>query len=147
MALTIIGFLIGAALGTRFDVLIVIPSIGLALLGTAAVGIAHGDPIGSMVLTMVLIGTTLQLGYLVGVVLRPVLASIGIRNVHMPRKFAHSAGQQSVSSFKSLDVRDHMDVVGPDGEHVGTVDHKEIADLSFRSRMTRKPAADRISSR
>jgi hypothetical protein len=78
MALTIICFLIGAALGMRFKVLIVIPVIGLALLGTAAVGIAHGDPIGLVVLTMVLIATTLQLGYLAGVVSRHVLVSVGV---------------------------------------------------------------------
>jgi len=27
--------------------------------------------------------------------------------------------------FKSLDIQDHMEVVGSDGKHVGTVDHKE----------------------
>ena len=30
--------------------------------------------------------------------------------------------------FKSLDIQDHMEVVGSDGKHVGTVDHKEGAD-------------------
>jgi hypothetical protein len=127
MALTIICFLIGAALGMRFKVLIVIPVIGLALLGTAAVGIAHGDPIGSVVLTMVLIATTLQLGYLAGVVSRHVLVSIGMPNADMPRKLALVGDLQSFSIFKSLDIQDHMEVVGSDGGHVGTVDHKETA--------------------
>ena len=27
--------------------------------------------------------------------------------------------------FKSLDIREHMEVVGSDGGHVGTVDHVE----------------------
>lgn len=27
--------------------------------------------------------------------------------------------------FKSLEIQDHMEVVGSDGKHVGTVDHKE----------------------
>ena len=27
--------------------------------------------------------------------------------------------------FKSLDIQDHMEVVGSDGKHVGTVDHME----------------------
>jgi hypothetical protein len=80
MILTIICFLIGAALGMRFKVLIVIPVVCMALLGTAAVGIAHGDPIGSLVVTMVLIATTLQLGYLAGVVSHHVLVSVGIAN-------------------------------------------------------------------
>jgi hypothetical protein len=94
MTLAIIGFLIGAALGTRFKVLIVIPAIGLALLGTAGVGIVHGDPIGSVGLTMVLIATTLQLGYLAGVVLRAVLVSVGMSNAPgtVPHKPANSIG-------------------------------------------------------
>jgi hypothetical protein len=80
MALTIICFLTGAALGMRFKILIVIPVIGLALLGTAAVGIANGSPIGSTMLIMVLVATTLQLGYLAGVVSRHVLVSVGMVN-------------------------------------------------------------------
>jgi len=27
--------------------------------------------------------------------------------------------------FKSLDIQEHMEVLGSDGKHVGTVDHKE----------------------
>jgi hypothetical protein len=30
--------------------------------------------------------------------------------------------------FKSLDIRDHMEVVSSDDKHVGTVDHMEGAD-------------------
>jgi hypothetical protein len=30
--------------------------------------------------------------------------------------------------FKSLDIQEHMEVVGSDGKHVGTVDHKEDGD-------------------
>jgi hypothetical protein len=30
--------------------------------------------------------------------------------------------------FKSLDIQDHMEVVGSDEKHVGTVDHMEGAD-------------------
>ncbi len=30
--------------------------------------------------------------------------------------------------FKSLDIQEHMEVVGSDGKHVGTVDHKEGMD-------------------
>jgi hypothetical protein len=87
MTLAIIGFLIGAALGTRFKVFIVIPAIGLALLGTAGIGIAHGDPIGSVALTMLLIAATLQLGYLAGVVLRAVWVSVGMS--HAPGPVPH----------------------------------------------------------
>jgi hypothetical protein len=79
MAFTTFGttFLIGAALSLRFNVFILFPAIGLALIGTAAVEIAHHDPMGSMVLTMVLVGTTLQVGYLAAIAARAVVASIG----------------------------------------------------------------------
>jgi len=30
--------------------------------------------------------------------------------------------------FKSLDIQEHMEVLGSDGKHVGTVDHKEGGD-------------------
>ena len=34
----------------------------------------------------------------------------------------------SINMFKSLDIQEHMEVVGSDGKHVGTVDHKERDD-------------------
>jgi hypothetical protein len=33
--------------------------------------------------------------------------------------------QKNSSMFKMLDIRERMEVVGSDGDHVGTVDHKE----------------------
>jgi hypothetical protein len=30
--------------------------------------------------------------------------------------------------FKSLDIQDHMEVVGSDGKHIGTVDHMDGTD-------------------
>jgi hypothetical protein len=68
MALTIAGIpiLIGAALGLRFNILSVILTIGVALLGSAAIGIAFGHGIGSVVVTMVLVASALQIGYLAG---------------------------------------------------------------------------------
>jgi hypothetical protein len=128
MALAIIGLLIGAALGLlRFNVFILFPVIGLGLLGTAAVGIAHGDPIGSVVLTMIFIGTALQLGYLAGIGLGAFFASVDAP-AEVPRRFGYISGEHNFSMFKSIDVQDHMEVVGSDGEHVGMVDHKEAAD-------------------
>ena len=118
----------GGVESLRFNVFILFPAIGLALLGTAAFGIADGDRIGSVVLTMVLIGTTLQVGYVAGIVTRAMLASIGVPNADASQNLAYAGGQHSFSMFKSLDVQDHMEVVGSDGEHVGTVDHKETAD-------------------
>jgi hypothetical protein len=128
MTLTIIGFLAGAVLALRFKVSILFPVIGLALLGAAAVGIGHGDRIASVALTMVLLGSALQIGYLAAIATCALLASTPVPEADVPRIFAFAGGQLSLSRFKSLDVQDHMEVVGSDGEHVGTVDHKESAE-------------------
>ena len=79
MALTTIGifFLIGATLSVRFNVVILFPAIGLAVVGTA-VGIAHGDSVGAVMLTIALIAVALQVGYLFGLVPRAVIASLGV---------------------------------------------------------------------
>jgi hypothetical protein len=129
MLLLVLGVMIGIVLGLRFNVFVLFPALGLALLGTAAVGIGRGERLGSMILTIVFVGSALQIGYLVGVVTRAVWASHEVLNANVPRKLAHVGGQHHFSMFKSLDVQEHMEVVGSDGKHVGTVDHKESADL------------------
>jgi hypothetical protein len=63
-------FLIGAALGLRFKVLILLPAIGLATLATAAVGNAHGDRVATVMVAIVLVAAALQIGYLFGIVAR-----------------------------------------------------------------------------
>ena len=128
MAPTILSFLIGATVGLRFNFLTLAAVIGLALLGTAAVGIAHGDRIGSVVLTTVLVASAVQIGYFATIVTRAAFASVRIPNAEAPRPLAYAGDQHSFSMFKSLDVQDHMEVVGSDDEHVGTVDHKESPD-------------------
>jgi hypothetical protein len=129
MVLLVFGVMIGIVLGLRFNVFVLFPAFGLALLSTAAVGIGRGERLGSVVLTIVFMGSALQIGYLVGIVAHAVWASHHVRNANVPRRFAHVGGQYLFSMFNSLDVQDQMEVVGSDGKHVGTVDHKESADL------------------
>jgi hypothetical protein len=80
MALTTFGIccLIGATLSVRFKFLILFPAIGLAAVGTAAVGIAQGDSTGSVTLTIAFAAVALQVGYLFGLVTRAVIASLGV---------------------------------------------------------------------
>ena len=80
MALTTFGiaFLIGAALSLRFNVLILFPAIASAVVGTAVAGLAHGDSIGGVMLTIAITGAALQIGYLFGLVTRAVIASLGV---------------------------------------------------------------------
>jgi hypothetical protein len=73
----VISILVGAALGLRFNVLIVVPAIILVLGGTAAVGIAHADHMGSAVLIAASICTALQVGYLIGGFARVAVNSVG----------------------------------------------------------------------
>jgi hypothetical protein len=121
MVLLVVGVMIGFVLGLRFfNVFVLFPAFGLALLGTAAVGIGRGERLGSMILTIVFVGSALQIGYLVGILTRALWASGHLLNAD---------GQHHLSMPKSLDVQEHMEVVGSDGKHVGTVDHKESADL------------------
>jgi hypothetical protein len=128
----------------RFKVSILFPVIGLAFLGAAGVGIGHGDRIASVALTTVLLGSALQIGYLAAIVTRALLASTPVAKANVPRIFAFASGQPHLSRFKSLDVQDHMEVVGSDGKHVGTVDQKESADqiiLTKDDPKRRRPAA------
>jgi len=90
MALTTFGIfcLIGATLSVRFKFLILLPAIGLATVGTAAVGIAHGDSVGTVMLTIAFTAVALQVGYLFGLVTRAIIGSLGApeRNAVMVQK-------------------------------------------------------------
>ena len=87
----IIVFLIGATLSVRFQVLILFPAIGLAVVGTTVMGIAHGDPVAAVMLTIALVAAALQIGYLSGLVTRAVIASFGVpaRKGGMVQKLGH----------------------------------------------------------
>jgi hypothetical protein len=65
--------LIGAALGFRFTVLILVPAIGFAVLGVAGIGIVRGDQGNEVIITMILIAAVLQIGYLLGAVARAIV--------------------------------------------------------------------------
>jgi hypothetical protein len=69
IALAIISVLVGIALGLRFKVLVLVPAITLTTLFALVVGLVRGEGFGAIVLAMVIVGTAIQLGYLVGIVL------------------------------------------------------------------------------
>ena len=113
MTMTIgVGALIGVALGLRFKVFVLIPTIILAAVSTAVIQAARGYQASSIIVTIVLVATTLQIGYLVGII-------------------AHAAFEKLVpleGNDLALNILGHMEVVGSDGGHVGTVDHTESSD-------------------
>src|SRR5258707_1193372 len=88
MVLLVLSVVIGMCLGLRFNVFALFPAIALALLGTAAVAIGRGERPGFVVLTIVFVGSALQIGYLLGVITRAVWASHRVLNANSPRKLA-----------------------------------------------------------
>ncbi len=66
MNLFILSVLVGAVLGMRLRVMILVPAIGFFLIGIAAIGTARSDQLSSIAAAAVLAAISLQLGYLAG---------------------------------------------------------------------------------
>jgi hypothetical protein len=85
----IIGALVGAVLGTRFTVLVLVPAIVLATGVISASGLAGSHPLAWTALTAVLAATCLQLGYLGGLATRHFLAAARIARPHRALRALH----------------------------------------------------------
>ena len=83
------------------------------MISTAVIAVARGDQAWSVVLTVVLVVTTLQIGYLAGSV-----TVVALKRHLQPQRYKDAV----------LKIQAHMEVVGSDGKYVGTVDHTESAD-------------------
>jgi hypothetical protein len=70
IALAVINVLAGIALGLRYRVVILLPAVSLVVTFTVIAGIARDDHFWSIILAMVMVGTAVQLGYLVGIAIR-----------------------------------------------------------------------------
>jgi hypothetical protein len=77
---TLIGTLFGTLLGLRFMALIVPPAIFVAVAIVAVSGTARGDDIVWLVLTMIAVAASLQVGYIAGCILRAIVAAIRANN-------------------------------------------------------------------
>jgi hypothetical protein len=73
MTLMQICLLLGAVLGQRFKVLVLVPGMAVVLPLVAAAGIVRGDPYGQVAIALMVAAVSLQLGYLAGIVLRHLL--------------------------------------------------------------------------
>jgi hypothetical protein len=67
-ALASICFLVGAVLGLRFRVLILVPAIGLSVAVAIANGIVLGESLWRLALVTVVVAMAIQLGYVLGTV-------------------------------------------------------------------------------
>ena len=83
---TTISILVGIALGLRFKFLILLPTIGVSLATVAVNGILRGDATWQLVVTMVVVATFLQLGYVVGCVLRFAAGAVSANRLRRPSK-------------------------------------------------------------
>ncbi len=71
--LAVISVVAGIGLGLRFKVVILVPAVTFVVIFAITVGIARGDHFWSIIVAMVTVGTAVQLGYLVGIVIRAVV--------------------------------------------------------------------------
>ena len=74
LALVIVSVVVGIVLGLRYKVLILVPAVMFAVIGVITVGAARADSFWSIVLTTVALVTAVQVGYLVGAVIRAAIA-------------------------------------------------------------------------
>jgi hypothetical protein len=70
---TIFSLLVGAVLGTRYKVFCLPPVILAAALVIAALDRVHHVSLGSTALTILAVGVALQVGYLLGAIIRALL--------------------------------------------------------------------------
>jgi hypothetical protein len=73
LILAIVALLTGAVLGLRFKVLVLLPVMGLLILGVPFVGLTYSRSIPSIALALGLSIAWLQLGYLGGIGTRHVM--------------------------------------------------------------------------
>lgn len=89
VALMMVG--IGAALGLRFRIFVLLPVILLGFLVCTAIGLAQGTAIWSITLTSAIGATCLQVGYLGGALLKFLIFAgrfAGARSSHAARPLA-----------------------------------------------------------
>jgi hypothetical protein len=91
-ALAIIGVAVGIVLGLRYKVLVLVPAVMFAMILTILAGVARADSFWSIVLTAAALVTAVQLGYLVGIVIRAVIGAIW-----PPRKGGHNSDSDGKS--------------------------------------------------
>jgi hypothetical protein len=77
--LAMTAMLIGAMLGLRFKVLILVPAIVIGSAATLGIGMAHSNSLWSILLAMALAITALQMGYFGGTIIRFIIVGARIR--------------------------------------------------------------------
>lgn len=67
LVVAVTSLLIGAALGQRFTVMILLPGTVILLALSIATGVTHANTVWSIALTTAVAVTSMQIGYLIGI--------------------------------------------------------------------------------
>ena len=76
MIISVVSLLVGAVLGQRFKVLVLMPATAIVLVLAAATGVTQGQTAWSIVLMAAAAATSMQIGYLIGIGIRHVLGAV-----------------------------------------------------------------------
>jgi disulfide bond formation protein DsbB len=79
ITLSMISFLFGAALGQRFNVVVLIPAMAIVLVLSAGAGLTQAQTAWWIVLMAATAATCLQFGYFVGIGIRHFLVAATLR--------------------------------------------------------------------
>jgi membrane protein DedA with SNARE-associated domain len=75
MILSMISLLVGALLGQRFKVMVLMPATAILLILAVGIGVTHAQTAWSIVLMAAAAATSMQIGYLIGIGIHHVLAA------------------------------------------------------------------------
>lgn len=92
LAVAGIAAFVGILIGLRFPVVLLVVTVAGAVIGAATIGLALGNDVKSIAMTVLYVGTALQIGYLLGMIGR--IAAVSMR----------TRAQRDVSPVTSLTV-------------------------------------------
>jgi hypothetical protein len=99
--LFLLSALVGAVLGMRLRVLILIPVTGFAFVAIAGIGVARGEAPSLISIAMAFVAISLQVGYLVGSTTRFVMAASRISRrykIQEPARSVLASGRPTLSA-------------------------------------------------
>jgi hypothetical protein len=119
--LVVISLVAGIALGQWFKILILVPVMSLALVGTIAAGIARADNVWSIALMAIAVVTALQIGYLIGIWLRSFIVAARFARPSS----ASEATRGAPAAVAQLFARDLVGMTEPHNEgQEHSIDHR-----------------------
>ncbi len=96
MTLMLICLLLGAVLGQRFKILVLVPGMAVVLPLVAAVGIVRADPYGKIAIAIMVAAASLQLGYLAGTALRHLLVLLRASQINASSRSPRTSARRVV---------------------------------------------------